>query len=81
MVSLWWMVPLVMMLFCWVMMRGTRGTTKWGCGSRFNGRQRKEPSDSALDILARRYAAGEIDTAEYEEKQRRLDGPVLPKAD
>lgn len=31
---------------------------------------------SAREILDERYARGEIDTAEYEDRRRRIDGPV-----
>lgn len=33
------------------------------------------PRQAALDILAQRYARGEIERAEYEQKRRDLQGP------
>jgi len=43
--------------------------------ARRNPGRAPEPSPpSALDILDRRYAAGEISTAEYEERKSRLMG-------
>jgi putative membrane protein len=37
------------------------------------GRFQNRPSPSPLEILQRRYAAGEISTAEYEERKARLE--------
>ena len=58
----WWIIPIVMMVFCFLMMR--RGT---GC---MMGRRRF--NESAREILDRRYASGEIGKEEYEEKKRHI---------
>lgn len=58
--GLWWLLPLLMIVFCLVMMRGCR-------------RSRGDPGgDEALEILRKRYARGEIDEREYQEKKRSL---------
>ena len=42
----------------------------------FSGSGRKEDTTTALDILQRRFAAGEITQAEYEQAKRTLAGPT-----
>jgi uncharacterized membrane protein len=70
--SLWWIVPIIMMILCFFIMRGRRGSVMCGFGSRAVDGQQTEVTDSAQDILDRRYAAGEIDKDEYVEKKRTL---------
>lgn len=79
--SFWWVVPIVMMILCFFVMRGRRGAmmSRFDCCRR--DRQRARNTASASDILDRRYAAGEIDNAEYTEKKRMLTGPVVADTD
>lgn len=70
--SLWWLFLLVMIAFCFLMMRGRKGSMMCGFGSRDEDRHRINVSDSARDILDKRYARGEIDKEEYQEKKRIL---------
>jgi len=70
--SWWWIVPIIMMILCFFMMRRRRGSMMCGFGSRAADGQQTEVADSAQDILDRRYAAGEINKDEYEEKKRTL---------
>jgi putative membrane protein len=70
--SFWWIFPVLMMILCFLMMRGRKGSMRCGFGSRGIDSKQTGPSDSAMDILDRRYAAGEINKEEYEEKKRSL---------
>lgn len=63
--NLWWLFPLLLIVFCIFMMRG--------CSCCMGGyRRRGGRSDAALAILNERYARGEIDTREYERQKRNL---------
>lgn len=66
----WWIFPLVMIVFCIFFMRMRRGRRGMICGCCF-------PSDSpesAMEILDKRYARGDIDQREYEERKMKLTG-------
>jgi putative membrane protein len=78
--SWWWIFPLVMMFLCFFMMRGRRGSMMCGFGARRpeNSRSRINDSNSAIEILDKRYAFGDISKEEYEEKKSVLD-QVLEK--
>jgi uncharacterized membrane protein len=70
--SFWWIVPIVMMFLCFFMMRGRRRYRMCGFGPRSFDNNQTNGQDSAIKILDRRYASGEIDKTEYEEKKRTL---------
>jgi putative membrane protein len=72
--SLWWIVPVIMMVICILMMRGRRGSMMCGFGHGSNDKHQSRSSESAMEILDRRYASGEIDKDEYEQKKRTLTG-------
>jgi putative membrane protein len=63
-IPFWWIIPVIIILLCFFMMRGAMGCMR--------GRNRSGSSDSALEILNKRYASGEIDKQEYEEKKRTI---------
>jgi putative membrane protein len=60
----WWIFPLVMIFLCFVFMWGCMGRRRSGWGSC--------TGDSALDVLSKRYARGEIEQQEYEKKKKEL---------
>jgi len=63
----WWIFPLVMIFFCFLFMRGCMSGRRM-CGWSFGS----GVGESAIDVLNKRYAKGEIDQKEYEEKKRTL---------
>lgn len=64
-----WLIPVAMMVLCFFMMRGRKGSRMCGFGSHNNGSQSISPSDSAMEINDKRYAAGKLDEKEYEKKK------------
>lgn len=62
--AFWWMFPIIMIVLCLFMMRGGMSCT--------GGRRWSGSSDSALEILKKRYSLGELDNKEYEEKKRAI---------
>jgi uncharacterized membrane protein len=54
-------------------MRGQKGSMMCGFGSPGGDNRRISASDSAMDVLDKRYAIGEINKEEYEEKKRTLN--------
>ena len=70
--SFWWILPLVMIALCFFMMRGRKGSMMRGFGPRDTEGDRIDGSDSAMEILDKRYALGEINKEEYEEKRNAI---------
>jgi uncharacterized membrane protein len=67
----WWILPLGMMIFCFLMMWGRKGGHLCGFGAH-DAEHADHTSDTALDILEKQYAGGAIDKEEYEEKRNAL---------
>ena len=67
--SFWWLIPVAMMALCFFMMRGRKGPMMCGFRSHNHGRHIVNPSDSAMEILDKQYAAGKLDEKEYEKKK------------
>jgi putative membrane protein len=68
----WWLFPLVMIILCFLVMRGRWGSMMCGIGSRGTDNHKIRGLSSAMEILDKRYASGEINKEEYEEKKRTL---------
>ncbi len=65
----WWFMPIFMILFWGLVIWGIVALVRGVRGSR-DADSSKE--DSALEVLKKRYARGEINKDEYEEKKRDL---------
>ncbi len=75
--GLWWIFPLIMigiMFLCFFMMRGRISSMMCRPGFRGSANCDADASDSPLDILNKRYARGEVNKEEYEEKKRVVTG-------
>ena len=69
--SFWWIFPIVMIALCFFVMRGRRGSMMCGFGSRDTNRH-ISASNSAMEILEKRFALGELDQEAYEERKNAL---------
>jgi len=70
----WWIFPIAMIFMCVFMMRGRMGCmTGWSTYCSATTTPAIDPSDSAWEILDKRYALGEISKEEYEEKRTDID--------
>jgi putative membrane protein len=70
-----WIFPLIMltiMLVCMFLMFGRRGVRPPWMDRRGHGRGERQESESAVDIVKKRYAKGEITKEEYEEIKKDL---------
>lgn len=70
--SYWWIFPIVMMILCFLMIRRRGGSMMCGFGSRGINWEKTNYPNSTMDILDSRYASGEIEREEYEERKRIL---------
>lgn len=69
----WWLFPLVMIVLCFLVMRLRRGSMTCGFRPRGTDNHKIRGLNPAMEILDKRYASGEIDKNEYEEKKRTLN--------
>jgi putative membrane protein len=74
----WWVIPVAMMIImfagCFFMMRGRMGHVMCGPFSRGSGDSfRNGRSETAKEILDKRYALGEIAKEEYEDKKKDIE--------
>ena len=67
-----WFGPIIMIAFWIAVIVGIVFLIRWIVISTRSTGQRVHPEDSALEILKRRYARGEIGKEEFEEKKRDL---------
>ncbi len=65
----WWFMPIFFILFWGLVIWGIVALVRGLSGSRDSD---SSTADSALEVLKRRYAKGEIDKKEYEEKKKDL---------
>ncbi len=67
-----WLMPIFMIIFWGLVIWGIVALVRGLSGSRGSDSASSRP-DSALEVLKKRYARGEIDKKEYEEKKKDLE--------
>jgi putative membrane protein len=71
----WWGFGALHMLLYWgVLILAIALLVKWLFGGRTSASAEPPRGKGAIEILRERYARGEIDKKEYEEKKRDLEG-------
>jgi uncharacterized membrane protein len=68
----WWIFPMMMIIFCIFSMRRGGGRMMCGFGSHTKDTFHNGPKESGLEILDKRFAQGEINEDEYEERKKKL---------
>ena len=70
-VGWWWIFPLVMIVFCFFIMRRRKFCmTGWSTSRNGSSTVPLGSSNSARQILDKRYVLGEISKEEYQEKRK-----------
>lgn len=69
----WFFGPLMIILFVALVVIGILLLVRWFSESREDGPTARADSQTPLDILKERFARGEIDKEEYEERRRVLE--------
>ena len=69
----WFFGPLMMVFWLVVMVGAVVLILRWLCASGHIDPRRKAPGSDALDILRERFAKGEIEKAEFEERRALLE--------
>jgi putative membrane protein len=67
-----WFGTIIMIVFWVLVIVGIVFLIRWLAASTRSEGRRSRPEDSALEILKRRYARGEINKEEFEEKRKSL---------
>lgn len=67
-----WLMPIIMAAFWIAVIVGIVFLIRWLIISTRTGAPVGRSEDSALEIVKRRYASGEIDKEEFEEKKRAM---------
>ncbi|MCG2720878.1 MAG: SHOCT domain-containing protein [Thermodesulfovibrionales bacterium] len=68
-----WFMGIVNIIFWVAVIVGVIYLIKWLAASSRQGGDQPKAEDSAMEILRKRYAAGEISKEEFEEKKRYLE--------
>ena len=71
--SFWWIFPLAMCILCFLMMRGKKIARLCTFGSAEGNDTSENGSDSAIEILDKRYALGEINKEEYQAMKKNIN--------